>query len=276
MPTPYKFAGPFAGKVALVTGGGSGIGAAAAQGLAADGAKVIIAGRRAEALGSIAATDPGAIRGAPCDVSDAGQVDALFADIAKDGASVDLLVNAAGVYTRSALAEFDMAEWQRMIAVNLVGVANAVHRALPEMLRRDFGRIVTLGSRSAHTPGAVTSAYSASKAGVEGLTRSVAHEILWQRRDRPDVQINVLYPGQTVTGLLGEEEAHPEKYQQPADVYPFIRDLFLRPRHAGMGQVIYRRKVVHRGDWKLRIKQLRANARSMLGVGLSKGATHDC
>ncbi len=248
-----------AGKVAIVTGGGSGIGAAAARALAADGAKVIVAGRRTAQLKSVAATAPGAIRSFQCDVSDFTQVSDLFTSVFANEGQVDLLLNAAGIYWQNSLAEFDMADWRRIIDVNLTGAAHAIHCALPGMLAQDFGRIITLGSRSAHTPGAVTSAYSASKAGVEGLTRSVAHEILWQRRYRPNVHINVLYPGRTVTDLLEGSTDQPEKYQSPEDVYPFIKALFLRPRRSGMGQIIYRRKIVSRGDVKLRAKQIRAN-----------------
>lgn len=252
---------PFAGRVALVSGGGSGIGSAVAQGLSKDGAKVIIFGRRLDRLVEIASTHPSHIRAVQCDVSKIDQVAKLFDGILATEGQVDILINAAGIYTREALAEFDMATWQKIIDVNLVGAASMVHFALPGMLERDYGRIITLGSRSAHSPGAVTSAYSASKAGVEGMSRAVAHEILWKRDYRPDVHINVLYPGQTVTGLLGTEAADPEKYQKPADVYPFIRALISRPRTAGMGQVVYRRKVVSRGDYKLRAKQIRANLR---------------
>lgn len=262
----------FTGKTALVTGGGSGIGAAAAAGLAADGAKVIVVGRRVASLDAVAAGNPERIRAIACDVSDPEQVAALFANIAGKEGGVDLLLNAAGIYHRDAIAAFDMEDWHRIIATNLGGAANAIHHALPGMLERDYGRILTLGSRSAHAPGAVTSAYSASKAGVEGLSLSVAHEILWQREYRPDVHVNVLYPGQTVTGLLGEEEKEPEKYQSPADVYPFIRSVFARPRRAAMGQVIYRKRVVSRGDWKLRVKQVRANIRSLANGRKNAGA----
>ena len=252
----------FTGKIALVTGGGSGIGAAAAEGLAAEGAQVVIAGRRMERLAAIAAKAPGAIRPVTCDVSDGAAVAALFADLAACEGGVGLLVNAAGIYTQAPLASFDMEEWRRTVEVNLIGAANCIHGALPGMLERDHGRIVTLGSRSAYRPGAVTSAYSASKAGVEALSLAVAHEILWRRGYRPDVHTNVLIPGQTITGLLDDAEgAEPGKYQSPADVWPFIRALLLRGRRAPMGQVIYRRKVVSRGDWKLRAKILRANLR---------------
>ncbi|WP_379548447.1 SDR family NAD(P)-dependent oxidoreductase [Qipengyuania sp. DSG2-2] len=256
----------YSGRVALVSGGGTGIGRAVALGLVKDGARVAITGRTEATLQETAQLSGGRIDPVRCDMSDPEAVTRAMQEIEQNTGPVDILVNAAGLYTQSALATFDMEEWRKIMEANLFAPALAIHHVLPGMLARDFGRIVTLGSRSAHAGGAVTSAYSASKAGVEGLTQSVAHEILWQRKGRANVQANVLYPGQTVTGLLGTQTDSPERYQSPEDVYPFVRALLDRPRWAGAGHTVYRRKIVARGGWRLRAKQWRANLQQALGV----------
>lgn len=246
----------------MVTGGGSGIGRAAALGLARDGVTVAIIGRTETSLAetaAIGASFEGRLTPFPCDIGDNVETAKTFAKIDAVFGRVDFLLNAAGLYRQAPLAEFDMDGWKQILDTNLYGPALAMRQVLPGMLARDFGRMVTLGSRSARSAGAVTSAYSASKAGVEALTQAVAHEILWHRKGRPDVQANVLYPGQTVTGLLPGEIADPARYQTPDDVYPYIRALLLRPRWAGMGQTIYRTRIISRGGWRLVAKQLRAN-----------------
>jgi len=247
--------GKFSNRVALVTGAGSGIGRAIATGLAVDGAKVYAVGRRKDALDE---TSKGHEDVYPysIDVSKEDQVREIFEIIENREGQIDFLVNAAGVYPQDTLEAFDMEQWSAAININLIGAALTTHYALKLMTSKNFGRIITLGSKSAHRPGAVTSAYSSSKAALESMTRSVAHELLWQKDQIPDVMVDVLIPGRTATELLGPAKAD-HGVQRPEQVYPYIKALLLRKCGAPTGRVFYQYKVDNRGDYKLNLKRLR-------------------
>jgi NAD(P)-dependent dehydrogenase (short-subunit alcohol dehydrogenase family) len=163
-------------RVAVVTGGGSGIGAAAARGLAEDGWTVVLAGRHRDTLEAVAAgrteLDP-----VPADVTDEASVRALFATTVDRYGRVDLLFNNAG---RSAppvdLDTHDLAVWNSVVAVNLTGAFLCTREAFGIMRRQDpqGGRIINNGSISAHTPRPQSIAYTATKHAMTGLTKSTA------------------------------------------------------------------------------------------------------
>ncbi|MBN4046597.1 SDR family oxidoreductase [bacterium AH-315-P15] len=247
----------FEGYVALVTGAGSGIGQAVAQGLGRDGATVICAGRRLGRLEMTCRADPLLMRPVACDIARQSDIDALFQNISATEGRLDFLINAAGIYPQAALADCNPEEWRATIDINLTGAAMVMRSALNMMSARDFGRLVFLGSRSAHHPGAVTSAYSASKAGLESLTLSAAHELTWKKTTKTNILVEVLIPGQTITELLpGDTDTH-NKFQRPTEVYPFVRRLLLRPKYAITGGVFYRNRRKRWPDRKLIAKQLR-------------------
>jgi NAD(P)-dependent dehydrogenase (short-subunit alcohol dehydrogenase family) len=165
-------------RVAVVTGGGSGIGAAAAVALAEDGWTVVLAGRRREALESVAAgherLDP-----VPADVTDEAAVRTLFATTVDRYGRVDLLFNNAG--TTGPGAEIDaleLAAWNAVVAVNLTGAFLCTREAFGVMRRQapQGGRIINNGSISAHTPRPRSVAYTATKHAMTGLTKSTALE----------------------------------------------------------------------------------------------------
>ena len=169
-------------KVALVTGAGSGIGAAVSAGLAAAGFAVVLAGRRAEAL---AATAAGITRAGgrawpiAADVCDEDSVRALFARIEKQCTRLDVLFNNAGASHRAApLDDLSREEWQRVLDVNLTGAFLCTQQAFSMMKRQAprGGRIINNGSVSAETPRPQSIAYAASKHGLTGLTRATALE----------------------------------------------------------------------------------------------------
>jgi NAD(P)-dependent dehydrogenase (short-subunit alcohol dehydrogenase family) len=161
-------------RIAVVTGGGSGIGAAAARELAADGWTVVIAGRRREALDAVAG---GAIHAQPADVTDPASVRELFHRTAEQFGRVDLLFNNAGVNAPGVdIDELDVDDWNRAVAVNLTGVFLCTREAFRVMRRQtpQGGRIINNGSLAAHTPRPHSIAYTATKHAVSGLTKSTA------------------------------------------------------------------------------------------------------
>ena len=165
------------GRVAVVTGGGSGIGAEVAVALAADGWRVVVAGRRAEALESTVARAAGEVVGVVTDVTDEAQVRALFDAAVDRFGRVDLLFNNAGSGAPARTPdELALDEWQAVIAVNLTGAFLCIREAFRVMRAQDpqGGRIVNNGSISAHAPRPGSIAYTATKHAVTGLTKSTA------------------------------------------------------------------------------------------------------
>jgi NAD(P)-dependent dehydrogenase (short-subunit alcohol dehydrogenase family) len=165
-------------KVAIVTGGGSGIGAATALALAADEWRVVLAGRRREPLQAVADRDgAGRLRPVPTDVTDEGSVRALFDEAVDAYGRVDLLFNNAG---RSAPAlEIDalpLTDWQAVVAVNLTGAFLCTREAFRVMRsqRPQGGRIINNGSIAAQAPRPLSAAYTATKHAITGLTKSTS------------------------------------------------------------------------------------------------------
>lgn len=159
-------------KHAVVTGGGSGIGAAVAKRLLADGLRVTLMGRSLERLRSTQAA-LGDVAVQACDVGDEASVAAAFAAVG----DVDVLVNNAGQVETAPLAKTSLEVWQRLLNVNLTGSFLCSRAVLPGMLARRDGRIVNVASTAALKGYAYVAAYCAAKHGVLGLTRALALEV---------------------------------------------------------------------------------------------------
>jgi 2-dehydro-3-deoxy-L-rhamnonate dehydrogenase (NAD+) len=196
MPASYDFHD----RVAVITGGAQGIGRAIAERLAGDGATVwlwdrdiALAKTTAAELGSI-----GKAMAAPVDVTDLGQVEAAAKSI--DGGRIDILVNNAGISGANMPTwEYPPEEWARVLSVNLTGVFNCCHAVVPMMVAQNYGRIVNIASIAGKEGNPNAVAYSASKAGVIGLTKSLGKELAGY-----DIAVNCVTPAVAKTAIFDQ------------------------------------------------------------------------
>ena len=189
-------AGPaLAGRHAVVTGGGRGIGAAIARHLAGLGAAVTVMGRDVSRLEETAAALPGA-RALACDVTDEAAVGRAFAQAVEQTGAAHILVNNAGAAVSAPLARTTLEQFHAMIEVNLTGAFLCCRAVLPAMLAAGTGRIVNIASTAGLTGGAYISAYCAAKHGLVGLTRALALETA----DK-GITVNAVCPGYTETAM---------------------------------------------------------------------------
>lgn len=190
---------------ALVTGAGSGIGAAIATALAQSGYRVSLLGRRLEALENTARSVADADRCAcfSCDVTMETSVDHAFSQTEAHFGTVDVLVNCAGAAPTMPFHKLSASQWQQVLDVNLNGVFHCCARAIGPMLAQGAGRIVNIASTASLKGYAYVTAYCAAKHGVLGLTRALALETA-----RKGITVNAVCPGYTDTGLIREAVAN--------------------------------------------------------------------
>ena len=190
----------FAGKVAVVTGGGHGLGRLYAEGLAAEGAKVVIAeideGRAKEAADAIAAAGGEALA-VRTDVSDKESCEAMAAAAIEAFGGIDILVNNAGIYDglhMEIFEDLEEAEWDRVMAVNVKGVWLASRACVPAMKEKGYGKIVNISSSVNYVGPPLLLHYVASKGAVAAMTRALAKEL-----GESNIHVTACAPGLTFT-----------------------------------------------------------------------------
>jgi 3-hydroxybutyrate dehydrogenase len=186
------------GRHALITGGGTGIGAAIAARLSEMGARITVVGRRPEPLEEVADGLDGA-QPVPFDVTDEAAVEEGLKTATERFGPVDVLINNAGAADSSPFTRTTPDAWRAMLDVNLTGAFLMSRAVLPGMVERGWGRIVSIASTAGLKGYAYVAAYCAAKHGVIGMTRSLALEVA-----QKGVTVNAVCPGYTETELLSE------------------------------------------------------------------------
>jgi 2-hydroxycyclohexanecarboxyl-CoA dehydrogenase len=192
-------------RVAVVTGGASGIGLGVARGLIDDGHRIALVDRDGSAAEAAASElrDRGAVvLAVEVDVADRTAVEAGFAAIRAELGPVEILVTSAGIESFTPILDITADGWDRIIAVNLTGTFTCVQAALPDMLSAGWGRIVTISSSSAQSGAPNMAHYAASKGGVIGLTKALAVELA-----RSGITVNTIPPSLVDTPMARKAEA---------------------------------------------------------------------
>ena len=187
------------GKKAIITGAGKGIGRATALALAKEGVSLGLLARTEEDLKNVAdevKEDGVDVAIATADVSSNEQVTSAIDKLLNELGSVDILINNAGIAKFGGFLELEVEEWEKIIQVNLLGMYYVTRAVLPKMIEQKSGDIINISSTAGQKGGPVTSAYSASKAGVLGLTESLAMEAR-----KHDIRVTALTPSTVVTDL---------------------------------------------------------------------------
>jgi len=212
-----------AGKNALVTGAGKGIGRAVALALAQENVQVALLARNEAQLQAVA-REIEALGGkaiiVAADIADRAAVEAAVEQATAALGSIDILINNAGIGTFAKLVDMDPAEWEHIIQVNLLGTYYATRAVLPGMIARETGDIINIASTAGQRGAATTSAYSASKFAMLGLTESLMQEVR-----RHNIRVSALTPSTVATELAINNkltDGNPDKVMQPEDLAEFI------------------------------------------------------
>ncbi|MGF2411071.1 3-ketoacyl-ACP reductase [Ferruginibacter sp.] len=210
-------------KTALITGGSRGIGKAIAVALAKEGVNIIITGRNEahlkEAQASISALGV-KVMYAVMEVGNRAEVDKVMADVIEKSAPIDILINNAGIGAFGGFLELPPEQWEQIIQVNLLGVYYCTRAVLPGMIARKTGDIINISSTAGQRGAPVTSAYSASKFGLLGLTESLMLEVR-----KHNIRVSALTPSTVATDMaidLKLTDGNPDKVLQAEDLAELV------------------------------------------------------
>ncbi|HLB04951.1 MAG TPA: SDR family NAD(P)-dependent oxidoreductase [Gaiellaceae bacterium] len=210
----------FQDRVALVTGGASGIGKAVVRGLAAEGARVGICDLNAAGAEEVAAEIGGGALAVAMDVTDTASVRAGVAQVVESLGAPDVLVNAAGWDRVMRFLETDEDFWDRVLAINFRGVVATCHAVLPHMVERGSGAVVNVASEAGRSGSSGEAVYSGAKGAVIAFSKSVAREVA-----RRGVRVNVVAPGLTDTPFMQRniDEGHGKLMEAIVSATPLRR-----------------------------------------------------
>jgi 3-oxoacyl-[acyl-carrier protein] reductase len=219
-------------KTALVTGAGKGIGKAIAMALAAEGVRLGLLARTEKDVKELAAaieSNGGKAAFTTADVSNRQAVEQAVIDLKSKLGSFDILINNAGTGTFGSFLELDPETWEQQVKVNLFGVYYVTRAVLPDMIAAKAGDIINISSTAGKSGSAGTSAYSASKFGVFGLSESLMQEVR-----KLNIRVTTLAPSTIVTDLAESAnliKGDPERVMHPEDLAELvIAQLKLHPR----------------------------------------------
>lgn len=210
-------------KNALITGAGKGIGKAIALALAKEGVNIILVARTQEEIDSVAAKVRSLRVKAlaiTADVADINSVNAAVAKALTEFGTIDILINNAGIAAFGKFLDLEPTDWERIIQVNLMGTYYVTRAVLPNMIERQSGDIINISSTAGLSGNALTSAYSASKFAVLGLTESLMQEVR-----KHNIRVTALTPSTVATDMAKElklTDGNPEKVMQAEDMAELI------------------------------------------------------
>lgn len=205
----------FDNQAVIVTGGGGGIGGATCRRFGAEGARVAVLDLNLDAAEQIAAAvraEGGEAQAFRCDITDRASVDAAVAAAEARCGPIDVLVNNAGWDVFKPFTKSEPAQWDRLIAINLVGALHMHHAVLPGMAARKKGRIVNISSDAARVGSSGEAVYAACKGGLVAFSKTIARE-----HARHGITVNVVCPGPTATALFEDYKqgaGNPEKLME--------------------------------------------------------------
>jgi NADP-dependent 3-hydroxy acid dehydrogenase YdfG len=242
------------GTVALVTGASSGIGAATARALAAEGAAVALLARRSDRLDELKAeieAAGGTALATAADVTDAGEVAAAVAAIVGEWGRIDILVNNAGLLRMGDAAQAPLSDWDDLVSVNVNGVLYATHAALPHLIAaaaegpRGVADVVMISSTGGRVARPGTAVYSLSKFGVNAFSEGIRQELIGKR-----VRVGIVEPGTVQTEIMDHlapqaRQAQSERTAgmvklQPEDIADAVLYMVTRDRRVAVNEMLVR------------------------------------